>query len=88
MTSSLSRSTTTERRHCHVIIHGEGADALPCDETHLVVSTFRRACATSASADSAHAGSDQQHPSGRGMGSSAEAIVAGIAARRGLRPDR
>ena len=30
----------------HVIIHGEGADALPRDETHLVVSTFRRACAT------------------------------------------
>ena len=30
----------------HVIIHGEGEDTLPRDETHLVVSTFRRACAT------------------------------------------
>lgn len=27
-----------------VIIDGEGADTLPRDESHLVVSTFRRAC--------------------------------------------
>ena len=29
-----------------VMIEGEGADTLPRDETHLVVSTFRRACQT------------------------------------------
>ena len=29
-----------------VMIEGEGEDTLPRDETHLVVSTFRRACQT------------------------------------------
>ena len=65
----------------HVIIHGEGADTLPRDETHLVVSTFRRACATFGLG---RLGFTQEAtnniPQARGMGSSAEAIVAGIAA--------
>ncbi|RBP97658.1 homoserine kinase [Bifidobacterium aemilianum] len=64
-----------------VVIHGEGEADLPRDETHLVVSTFRKACQTF--------GLDQlplsleacnRIPQARGMGSSAEAIVAGIAA--------
>lgn len=65
----------------HVIIHGEGAGALPCDETHLTVSTFRRACATS---DLGRLDftleTTNNIPQARDMGSSAEAIVAGIAA--------
>lgn len=65
----------------HVIIEGEGADTLPRDETHLVVSTFRRACRTFGLGRlgftlEAH----NRIPQARGMGSSAEAIVAGIAA--------
>lgn len=65
----------------HVIIEGEGAQTLPRDETHLVVSTFRRACRTFGLGRlgftlEAH----NRIPQARGMGSSAEAIVAGIAA--------
>lgn len=64
-----------------VMIEGEGADTLPRDETHLVVSTFRRACQTFGLGRvgfilQAH----NNIPQARGMGSSAEAIVAGIAA--------
>ena len=65
----------------HVIIHGEGADALPRDETHLVVSTFRRACATFGLGRLGFTlEATNNIPQARGMGSSAEAIVAGIAA--------
>lgn len=66
----------------HVIIHGEGADTLPRDETHLVVSTFRRACATFGLGRLGFTlEATNNIPQARGMGSSAEAIVAGIAAR-------
>lgn len=65
----------------HVIIHGEGADTLPRDETHLVVSTFRRACATFGLGRLGFTlEATNNIPQARGMGSSAEAIVAGIAA--------
>ena len=64
-----------------VIIHGEGEDTLPKDETHLVVSTFRKACKIFGLPNlrftlEAH----NQIPQARGMGSSAEAIVAAVAA--------
>lgn len=73
----------------HVIIHGEGADALPCDETHLVVSTFRRACATFGLGPTRlHAGSDQQHPSGSWHGLFRRGHRGRHRRRRGLRPDR
>lgn len=65
----------------HVIIHGEGEDTLPRDETHLVVSTFRRACATFGLGRLGFTlEATNNIPQARGMGSSAEAIVAGIAA--------
>ena len=65
----------------HVNIEGEGAQTLPRDETHLVVSTFRRACRTFGLGRlgftlEAH----NRIPQARGMDSSAEALVAGIAA--------
>lgn len=68
-------------RAAQVLIYGEGEDTLPRDETHLVVSTFRRACQTFGLGRigfilEAH----NNIPQARGMGSSAEAIVAGIAA--------
>lgn len=64
-----------------VIIHGEGEDTLPRDETHLVVSTFRRACATFGLGRLGFTlEATNNIPQARGMGSSAEAIVAGIAA--------
>ena len=65
----------------HVIIHGEGEDTLPRDETHLVVSTFRRACSTFGLGRFGFTlEATNNIPQARGMGSSAEAIVAGIAA--------
>ena len=68
-------------RAAQVLIYGEGENTLPRDETHLVVSTFRRACQTLGLGRvgfilEAH----NTIPQARGMGSSAEAIVAGIAA--------
>lgn len=64
-----------------VLIDGEGEDTLPRDETNLVVSTFRKACNTLGLERlgftlEAH----NRIPQARGMGSSAEAIVAGISA--------
>ncbi|MDF7663332.1 homoserine kinase [Bifidobacterium sp. ESL0763] len=65
----------------NVIIHGEGEDTLPRDETHLVVSTFRQACEAFGLRRFAFTLEAWNHiPQARGMGSSAEAIVAGIAA--------
>ncbi|MGO1590390.1 MAG: homoserine kinase [Ancrocorticia sp.] len=69
----------------HVTIHGEGADYLPRDGSHLVVRALRRALD--------HVGVAQ--PSleltctngirqGRGLGSSASAVVAGLMLARGL----
>ncbi|NEG95268.1 homoserine kinase [Bifidobacterium sp. SMB2] len=62
-------------------IHGEGEDTLPRDESHLVVRTFRRALDELGLPQAgvelvAH----NRIPQERGMGSSAEAIVAGVSA--------
>lgn len=64
-----------------VIIHGEGEDTLPKDETHLVVRVFRKACEAFGLPHlrftlEAH----NRIPQARGMGSSASAIVSGVAA--------
>lgn len=64
-----------------VIIHGEGEDSLPKDETHLVVRAFRKACEAFGLPRlrftlEAH----NRIPQARGMGSSASAIVSGVAA--------
>ena len=72
----------------HVVIHGEGEDTLPRDETHLVVSTFRRACATFGLGRVGFTlEAWNRIPQARGMGSSAEAIVAGIAAAAAFAQD-
>lgn len=64
-----------------VLIEGEGADTLPRDESHLVVSTFRRACSRFGLAKTGFILEAHNNiPQARGMGSSAEAIVAAIAA--------
>ena len=79
LTFTLGRDPSN--RAAQVLIYGEGEDTLPRDETHLVVSTFRKACQTFGLGKvgfilEAH----NNIPQARGMGSSAEAIVAGIAA--------
>lgn len=68
-----------------VIIHGEGEETLPRDESHLVVSTFRRACHELGLGQLGFImEATNRIPQARGMGSSAEAIVAGIAAAYGF----
>lgn len=64
-----------------VIISGEGENTLPKDETHLVVRAFRKACEAFGLPHlrftlEAH----NRIPQARGMGSSASAIVSGVAA--------
>ena len=86
LTFTLSRDPSN--RAAQVLIYGEGEDTLPRDETHLVVSTFRKACQTFGLGKvgfilEAH----NNIPQARGMGSSAEAIVAGIAAAAALEVD-
>ena len=66
-------------------IEGEGVDTLPRDETHLMVQALR---AAADSVGASHTGlrivARNRIPHGRGLGSSAAAVVAGIAAMRGL----
>lgn len=70
-----------ESQDVSVIIHGEGEDTLPKDETHLVVSTFRKACKIFGLPNLRFTlEARNQIPQARGMGSSASAIVAGVAA--------
>lgn len=67
--------------HVEVEIEGEGADTLPRDASHLVIAAFHRACATfGLGTPSVRLQAVNRIPQARGMGSSAEAIVAGITA--------
>ncbi|XBH22072.1 homoserine kinase [Jonesiaceae bacterium BS-20] len=68
-----------------VAVHGQGAGQVPTDGTHLVARAIHRALE--------HVGAplvglrltcDNHIPHGRGMGSSAAAVVAGLFAARGL----
>ena len=80
-TANTADSAGAADTAAHVVIHGEGEATLPRDETHLVVATFRRACATFGLARFGFTlEATNRIPQARGMGSSAEAIVAGIAA--------
>lgn len=68
-----------------IIIHGEGEHTLPRDSTNLVVSTFLKACRTFGLGDFGFTmEAVNTIPQARGMGSSAEAIVAGICAAAAL----
>lgn len=72
-----------------VEVTGVGAGELPADDSHLVVRAFRAACdvlgwSPPGLALRAHNGI----PQGRGMGSSAAAVVAGVVAAWELCPDR
>ena len=71
-----------------VEVAGEGADQLPCDEDHLLVKAMR-ACfdRLGGQPPGLHVQCVNAIPQTRGLGSSAAAIVAGIAAARALRVD-
>lgn len=64
-----------------VDIEGEGANTLPRDASHLVVKSFREAASDlGLPLRQLHLQARNRIPQARGMGSSAEAIVAGISA--------
>jgi homoserine kinase len=71
-----------------VEVSGVGAGNLPDDESHLVVRAFREACATLGwSPPGLRLAAENAIPQGRGMGSSAAAVVAGVLAAWALCPD-
>ena len=71
-----------------VVLSGEGAGSLPTDESHLVVRAFRAGCAELGWAPPGlRVGADNGIPQGRGMGSSAAAVVAGLVGAWALCPD-
>ncbi|HWJ85244.1 MAG TPA: homoserine kinase [Cellulomonas sp.] len=68
-----------------VEVTGEGAGDVPDDERHLVVQALRAALdLVGAPQAGLHLVCHNRIPHGRGLGSSAAAVVAGIAAARGL----
>jgi homoserine kinase len=68
-----------------VEVIGEGADEVPCDESHLVVRALRTAAdALGLDLPGVALSCHNVIPHARGLGSSAAAIVAGVAAAYGL----
>jgi homoserine kinase len=71
-----------------VEVSGVGAGELPTDESHLVVRAFRAACAELGwSPPGLRVVAENAIPQGRGMGSSAAAVVAGAMGAWALCPD-
>ncbi|SFK52257.1 homoserine kinase [Cellulomonas sp. KH9] len=71
-----------------VEVEGEGAGTVPDDETHLVVRALRAALDhVGAPQTGLHLVCHNRVPHGRGLGSSAAAVVAGVLAARGLVAD-
>ncbi|MGY1769704.1 homoserine kinase [Blastococcus sp. SYSU D00813] len=71
-----------------VEVTGEGADTLPADESHLVVRAFRAACAELGwTPPGLRLRAVNAIPQGRGMGSSAAAVVGGVFGAWALCPD-
>jgi homoserine kinase len=71
-----------------VEVSGVGAGDLPTDESHLVVRAFRVACAELGwTPPGLRVAAENGIPQGRGMGSSAAAVVAGVVGAWALCPD-
>ena len=79
-------ATVTTQPGVRVEVSGEGEGAVPLDETHLVVRTMFRAWAELGAQPPTglHLSCRNEVPHGRGMGSSATAIVSGITAAQAL----
>jgi homoserine kinase len=80
------RATVTEQPGLVVTVTGEGAGAVPLDATHLVHRAMQVAWSELGVGPPAGLSLDCRNevPHGRGMGSSATAIVTGIVAAQGL----
>ena len=78
--------TTTSDRRLDIRVEGEGAEDVPTDETHLVYATMRHTWAQLAVRPPAGLSLEARNgvPHGRGLGSSATAIVAGVVAAQAL----
>lgn len=78
--------TVTAEPPLRIDVAGEGAGELPCDERHLVHRSMLRAWAQLEvrTPTGLHLSCRNAVPQGRGLGSSATAIVAGIVAAQGL----
>jgi len=78
--------TVTAEPALSIDVEGEGAGELPCDERHLVHRSMLRAWEQLRVQPPAglHLGCRNAVPQGRGLGSSATSIVAGIVAAQGL----
>lgn len=75
----------TEDPGVRVDVEGEGADSLPCDETHLVVRAATLGFqAMGVPMPGLLVKCQNAIPQGRGLGSSAAAIIAGLQIARGL----
>jgi homoserine kinase len=78
-------ATTLPSNTVKVLVDGEGADDLPRDESHLVVRAMHAAFdLLGARPPGLELRCRNQIPHGRGLGSSAAAIVAGVLAARAL----
>ena len=79
---------TLETDEVRVDVVGEGAGEVPTDERHLVVTALRRGLDhVGAPRTGLHLSCTNRVPHGRGMGSSAAAVVSGLLAARGLVED-
>jgi homoserine kinase len=79
---------STPEHGLELVMDGEGADTLPVGEEHLVVRAFRAACTELGwSPSGLRVAATNEIPQGRGMGSSAAAVVAGVLGAWALCPD-
>lgn len=77
--------TATEEKSVTVDVHGVGAGEVAVDETNLVASSvIATFAAVGQEAPGLHIEARNAVPHGRGLGSSGAAVVAGIAAAKGL----
>jgi len=78
-------ATVTDEPGWTVTVEGEGAGSVPTDHTHLVAVAMQRGFADAGvSANGVKLHCRNVIPHGRGLGSSAAAIVAGLSLARGL----
>jgi homoserine kinase len=77
-----------DRGQLKIVTRGEGTGLLATDESHLVARAFRAGCAELGwDAPGLRIEADNAIPQGRGMGSSAAAVVAGLLGAWALCPD-
>ncbi|MDN3904073.1 homoserine kinase [Arthrobacter sp. YD2] len=82
------RVRTTDEPGITVQVAGEGADQVPLDSSHLVVRTILSTLADAGyTVRGLHLSAENVIPHGRGLGSSAAAIVSGVLAANALLPD-